>query len=196
MKSLVASIAATLFFSAILHGEDVSLTAENPGTSTSSQTITLNQGDTARLLYFHTSADSASLACVINAQPYSINLNRTEIPQRQITISGPATIQLTLGGPARALASFQITRAGLSSPPASIPQEAGTTWEVILESSSDLNGTGLSTFSITSAVVDFDESGSVFGEELIGFRSSLDGSGLAAEGADVDAFGGANADDL
>jgi len=58
------------------------------------------------------------------------------------------------------------------------------------------NGTGLSTFAITSAVLDFDELGSMFGEELIGFRSSFDGSGLAAEGAAVDAFGGANADDL
>jgi hypothetical protein len=36
------------------------------------------------------------------------------------------------------LATFTISRAGISSPPASIPQEGGTSWDVILESSSDL----------------------------------------------------------
>lgn len=45
-------------------------------------------------------------------------------------------------------------------------------------------------------MLDFDEVGSVPAEELIGFRSSFDGSGLAAEGTDVDAFGSADADDL
>ena len=59
-----------------------------------------------------------------------------------------------------------------------------------------LNGTGLSTFAITPAVLDLDELGSVLGEELIGFRSSFDGSGLAAEGTDGDEFGGADAYDL
>jgi hypothetical protein len=61
---------------------------------------------------------------------------------------------------------------------------------------SGLNGTGLSTFPITSTVLDFDELGAVLSEKLIGFWSSFCGSWFAAEGPDVDEFGRAYAHNL
>ena len=56
-------------------------------------------------------------------------------------ISGPASIKVlddVTGGAIRYLATFDVTRVGSASPPACIPQEAGSTFNVILESSSDL----------------------------------------------------------
>jgi hypothetical protein len=44
------------------------------------------------------------------------------------------------------------------------------------------NSTGLSTFPITSTVLDFDELGAVLSEKLIGFWSSFCGSWSLASG--------------
>jgi hypothetical protein len=59
-----------------------------------------------------------------------------------LKISGPAQIAISVSSwpenLAFALATFDVTRVGTASPPAEIPQEAGSKFDVILEQSSDL----------------------------------------------------------
>lgn len=56
-----------------------------------------------------------------------------------IKIVGPATVKLILqGNHGPQFATFDVVRVGTASGPVPIPQEAGTTWQVILEASSDL----------------------------------------------------------
>ncbi len=54
-----------------------------------------------------------------------------------VKIAGPATVKFQ-ASQAPHFATFKICRAGTASGPVPIPQEAGTTWSVILEASSDL----------------------------------------------------------
>ncbi len=60
--------------------------------------------------------------------------------QAPIVIPGPATVQiLNIHGPSKeSIATFAVTRVGTASPPAEVPQEAGSNFDVILEQSSDL----------------------------------------------------------
>jgi hypothetical protein len=58
-----------------------------------------------------------------------------------LQIAGPAVIQLATPGDASVsviMATFDVTRVGTASPPAEVPQEAGSNFDVILEQSSDL----------------------------------------------------------
>lgn len=128
----------------LLPAEDVTLVASATRDSNNyfvpgySETITLNAGDTARLEGFFPSvgipADYLYFEVVIGSATF---LRRSGSYSDPLVLAGPATVrlQMTQGN---GFATFSITRAGLASPPAAIPQEAGTTWEVILESSSDL----------------------------------------------------------
>jgi hypothetical protein len=63
-----------------------------------------------------------------------LDMDRPDQPKK-VPVLGQA---LKYYGAGSAFATFTITRSGIASPPAEIPQEAGTTWDVILESSSDL----------------------------------------------------------
>jgi hypothetical protein len=51
-----------------------------------------------------------------------------------LVIPGPGQVQLFGGG----AATFKVARAGTATPPAEVPQEAGSNFDVILEQSSDL----------------------------------------------------------
>ncbi|RFC52229.1 MAG: hypothetical protein DVB22_000862 [Verrucomicrobia bacterium] len=57
-------------------------------------------------------------------------------------ITGPAVIRLVPNDPTgttvTSVATFDVTRVGTASPPAEVPQEAGSDFDVILEQSSDL----------------------------------------------------------
>jgi hypothetical protein len=53
-------------------------------------------------------------------------------------IAGPAVIRLNPMGDSATYATFSVKRVGTASPPAEVPQEAGSNFDVILEQSSDL----------------------------------------------------------
>jgi hypothetical protein len=60
-----------------------------------------------------------------------------------LTIAGPAVItleniQLGFEDSERCIATFEVKKIGTASPPAQVPQEAGSNFDVILEQSSDL----------------------------------------------------------
>ena len=140
MKRFILSV--IVFLAGSAHAEDVTLVVESQLNQAGvSQPITLNQGDTAKLV-FASYCTSLNLECTIGSKVFSITpwTSQTSWETSHVTIAGPASIVLRNGGthPESAFATFTITRSGIVSPPAEIPQEAGTTWDVILESSSDL----------------------------------------------------------
>jgi hypothetical protein len=57
-----------------------------------------------------------------------------------IVIPGPSKIQITriLNDTNQSIATFAVARVGTASPPAEVPQEAGSNFDVVLEQSSDL----------------------------------------------------------
>jgi len=125
-------------------GEDLNLLAENTsGQEGFSETITLGQGESAKLLY-GTPGFNPKLQCVIGSKTFELSCFKggTNWEIDPIVIAGPATITLKSGGVGQSASSgfvtLGITRVGLASGPTSIPQEAGSTFDVILESSSDL----------------------------------------------------------
>jgi len=124
-------------------GEDLNLLAENAsGQEGSSETITLGQGESAKLLS-GTPGFYARLQCVIGSKTFELSCFKGGTWDiNPLVIAGPATVTLKSGGVGQGASSgfvtLGITRVGLASGPTSIPQEAGSTFDVILESSSDL----------------------------------------------------------
>ena len=102
-------------------------------------TISIGEGESAKKVW-HATLDSAlgdvKLSVVIQGRTVGINAGTNPV------ISGPATIKVentnNTSGLVRFLATFDITRVGQFTEPACIPIEAGSTFSVILESSSDL----------------------------------------------------------
>jgi hypothetical protein len=149
MKRFIICLIA---FTQLSHGEDITLLVENQTNQFGfSQTITLNQGDSARLIFISSFHSTLSLVCTIESKTFVLPAAAPIAPTtglNPIAIAGPATVGLKCGGIGTTgmgaviaqsyFATFSITRSGITSPPAEIPQEAGTTWDVILESSSDL----------------------------------------------------------
>jgi hypothetical protein len=133
-------------------GERLTLVVENQANQAGySQTLTLNQGDSASLIFWTGSA-RPTIVCSIGTKSFEMSPSRSIAVGyngiamegiNPVAIAGPATVVLksgfTGGGAAgSSFATFDVTRTGIASPPAEIPQEAGTTWDVILEQSSDL----------------------------------------------------------
>jgi hypothetical protein len=126
-------------FAITAYAENITLTAQKDVNDGKSDIVTLGAGDTATLVYSNFNSNGSTtdgfITCVTPSLTWPINIRTNP----RAVISGPATIQFSLDAPnAKGLATFEINRAGIASPPAAIPQEAGTTWNVILESSSDL----------------------------------------------------------
>lgn len=134
-------------------GENVTLVVESQAFSQTvySQSITLNQGDSARLLFADGGVSGATLECSIDSKSFELPLlvrvaagtnSQDILGINPVVIAGPATIVMKAGGQfngaGKRFATFEVTRTGIASPPAEIPQEVDTTWNVILESSSDL----------------------------------------------------------
>jgi hypothetical protein len=163
MKSIIFSFIA---FTQFLYGEDVTLvaTSSSNGQTGYSETLTLNEGDTAKVIFaydtgmvsFH-SPSNCSVSVTVKSTSFNIpiasgsgggtanSFTPSQIrASKPIAIAGPATIRLqstngnSYNGGISSIVTLSINRAGTASPPSSIPQEAGTTWDVILESSSDL----------------------------------------------------------
>jgi len=119
-------------------------------------TLTLAKGETAKLVYAQQFVAPGRPNDIQNWGPDGLfhvtvrgksfglrasNGNTSGLPsQAPIVIPGPATIQIqTIFGPGSAsVATFAVTRIGTASPPAEVPQEAGSNFDVILEQSSDL----------------------------------------------------------
>ena len=141
MKSLLYNQVLILLLSAAFAmtacAENITLTAKFTVNGGSSDSITLNQGDTATLVFSNftgwANAGYTTINCVTPSLTRSIDIYNN----LKVVISGSATLKLVVNT-GDGLATFEISRAGIASPPAAIPQEAGTTWNVILESSSDL----------------------------------------------------------
>jgi hypothetical protein len=133
MKILKVILANLFLLNTIICAEDVTLTADE---ITPSEILVLNQGDTAKCVFSANASNGwVKIDLTIDSVIYEISQS---VGLTGAVIAGPATIRLIKSGSNKGIATFSITRAGLSSPPAAIPQEAGTTWNVILESSSDL----------------------------------------------------------
>jgi hypothetical protein len=146
MKSFIICIIAC---AQLAHGEDITLvaTTTQPYATALSEIVTLNQGETAKLIFANggSSPSTLFLVCTVASKTFELHSFLFSTADgwnkiNPIAIAGPATIVTRYAGAqeASAFATLSITRAGIASPPASIPQEAGTTWDVILESSSDL----------------------------------------------------------
>ena len=122
-------------------GEKVTLVVETPGSQYGySQTLTLNQGESAELV----TSTGYVLRVLANIQGKDFDLSPTNgITSARLVIAGPAVIKLRISDPVvpeafSGFATFDVHRVGTASAPVPIPQEAGTTWQVILEASSDL----------------------------------------------------------
>jgi hypothetical protein len=114
----------------------------------SSPLITLAQGDTAELKFcsFNPEGIGASVGrIVVNAEGREFNMNTSLLEGgasyklNPVKVAGPATLKFQIvGGNTAHFATVEVNRAGTASSATPIPQEPGTTWQVILEASSDL----------------------------------------------------------
>jgi hypothetical protein len=150
-------ITAVIAVSAAHGGEHLTLIADKPGIGVGeSATVTLNAGDTAQLI-FASGGVSQQFRMVA-----TMGNSTFEIPAMQIIgtrpatagevygtnpikIVGPGSFKMKLGtdtnpggGSEKQFATVEVNRAGIDGNPAAIPLEAGTTWQVILEASTDL----------------------------------------------------------
>jgi hypothetical protein len=117
-------------------------------------TLTLAKGETAKLVYSQGPVSfsdtdlplwtpDALLSVTIRGKTMRIR-SAANVPgtpgQAPIVIPGPAIVKmLNIYGPGReSIATFAVTRVGTASPPAEVPQEAGSNFDVVLEQSSDL----------------------------------------------------------
>jgi hypothetical protein len=143
--------ASALILTSAPAGEFFTLVAENAvDTVAFSSSITLVKGDTAELKYVNDSRGSGAM--VVSTEGKEFNLAPTFVDKRvvPIVVAGPATIKMrsgfdlsglpagVLSQAGRVFATIEVTRAGMASNAATIPQEAGTTWQVILEASTDM----------------------------------------------------------
>jgi hypothetical protein len=117
-------------------------------------TLTLAKGESAKLVYAQQTVliDRSESRSWHSEVPFIVTTRgKTFVVQSTnggsgtqsvapIVIPGPATIQMRpyLNPPYAAIATFAVTRVGTASPPAEVPQEAGSNFDVILEQSSDL----------------------------------------------------------
>jgi hypothetical protein len=159
MKTLFAALAVLI---APLHaGESVTLVAENAQNQTSeSQSITLEKGESAELKFTgqpsniqRVDTDFMRLALTVGGKNFEVPALSMRVygptnsdavyETTPFKIAGPAVVKLRIGRNTGApvavgFATFDVQRLGTSNAPIPIPAEAGTTWTVLLESSSDL----------------------------------------------------------
>ena len=144
-------ITAVIAVSAAQGGEHLTLIADKPGIGVGeSATVTLNAGDTAQLIFasggvsqqFRMVATMGNSTFEIPAMVASFGTAYTTNP---VKIVGPGSFKMKLGtdtnpggGSEKQFATVEVNRAGIDGNPAAIPLEAGTTWQVILEASTDL----------------------------------------------------------
>jgi hypothetical protein len=142
---LVIAAALAGAASSLHAGERATLTVSGGSSGfTDSASITLGQGDSLDLIYSNTVSSGLYLVVTIGgkelAMPTLVSGPHGTIAN-PVKIAGPATVKARIGPftPVQTgLITVDVTRAGLASPPAAIPMEAGATYQVILEASTDL----------------------------------------------------------
>jgi hypothetical protein len=156
MKILPFSILAALALSAspaVHAGDVVTLTWKKTATeaeNAKTATIQLGVGESIKALW----GGEKDLGSDPTANHMRVRLSVTKegltLGATLVDISGSSSLPFELAGPAvirvipyrgdteHSAATFAVTRVGTASPPAEVPQEAGSSFDVILEQSSDL----------------------------------------------------------
>jgi hypothetical protein len=124
--------ASALLLSSARAGEFFTLIAKK---SVPSDSITLNAGDTAEVKYV--SQGAITLVATIQGTNFSCYCG-TGVQVVPVKVAGPASLKVVGQINVDDFATIEVTRAGTASNATAIPQEAGTTWQVILEASTDL----------------------------------------------------------
>jgi hypothetical protein len=160
MKTLFITFALALAAANSKAGEHYTLVAQNQqNQQTDTESITLNQGDTAELTYSSWIPEGIS-GPIHFRMLVTVGGKTLEIPSLRersknsssdvtyetnpVKVAGPAVLKMRLGlngggiPASTAFATVEVNRAGTAGTPTGIPLEAGTTWQVILESSTDL----------------------------------------------------------
>lgn len=127
-------------------GEKITLmvTSVSGGFADSATTITLNQGDSLELSYASPVTNGMYLVVTIGGKELALQTLITGSVgtiTNPVKLAGPAVIKARIGPttPAQTgLMTVEVTRAGTASSPAAVPLEAGATYNVMLEASSDL----------------------------------------------------------
>ena len=145
------TLASSLLFSSMpASADEGAVTLISDDSSTNS--LTLEKGESAKLVFTRkayiiggsgigaTDPGSADFRIRIGDKTFSF---ANQSGGSLLTIAGPAVITLeNMQGSAadsnRGIATFEVKKIGTASPPAEVPQEAGSNFDVILEQSSDL----------------------------------------------------------
>ena len=131
--------------STLTAGEKVSFTVSStPSGFSDSAPITLAQGESLELIFSNTVSSGLYLVVSIGGKDLAVptmvsgpNGNMTN----PVKIAGPATVKARIGPftPVQTgLITLDVTRVGLVSPATAIPLETGASYQVILESSTDM----------------------------------------------------------
>ncbi len=143
MRFLPALLASVALLCSV-HAEDITLVVTGTGgADVYSQAVTLGEGDTATLLCA-TKNPYPELEIQVAGKTIVSPCWRTENNATNMVpfiLAGPASFRVKLGGynsNGNAFVTVGIKRTGTASDAVAIPQEPGSSFDVILESSSDL----------------------------------------------------------
>lgn len=125
----------------------MTLVSDDPKTNT----LTLAAGESAKLVFVRQMKIEGALdlgGSSTSALEFRIGVGDKFFPIGPVaagglTLAGPSVIRINGVAPQlvnswRGVATFEVTRVGIATPPAEVPQEAGSNFDVILEQSSDL----------------------------------------------------------
>ena len=147
----ILSLASALVLTSMpASGDEGAVTLISDDSNTNS--LTLEKGESAKLVFVRkayiiggsgdgvSDPESLEFRIRIGEKTFSSGNMATE---SRFTIAGPAviTVQNMQAGAVnayRGIATFEVKKIGIASPPAEVPQEAGSNFDVILEQSSDL----------------------------------------------------------
>ncbi len=129
-------------------GETVTLVSDDSKTNS----LAIEMGESAKLLFSKSGVRIEGTTTIwgpgSGGPDFLVKLGEmsylmTPVPGEQMVIAGPAVLMLRNrsandGTVYRDLATFEVKKVGTASPPAEVPQEAGSNFDVVLEQSSDL----------------------------------------------------------
>ncbi len=116
----------------------VTVAIESPGRqNTTSTPISLAEGESLELLY----SNSVFIKILVTIQGKQFEISSTA--SSKVVVAGPATVSAKIDNtdntdPIKGFVTFEVQRVGIATNSIPIPAETGTTWNVILEASSDL----------------------------------------------------------
>lgn len=127
-------------------GERITLmaTSKSSGFSDSAQSVTLGAGDSVSVLFAGPVSSGFYFIVTIDGKELAFTSRVTvngESQTNPVIIAGPAVVKARIGPSTPSLTglmTLEVTRAGAAATSAALPISAGSTWQVILEGSSDL----------------------------------------------------------